>query len=777
MIMALTTGHVALNGEQYSIEVRSYRKSLANQFAAKLGQGAGNYGDLSDWSAWAMADWRAGVGQRSWDAGGTAFSTLDSRFERQLSPGGDITLVGRDKFYDGATPIYLRQSRDITDEVVVSDPVQAGGVTHIASRFTGPTFGAYIDYITVYKYLTPGANDTIRLRADSGGVPGTLLGTFRFGSPPNDNFPQIPFWQRATIDTAVAVSSGVTYWLEIRQEDLPQAGYERRIPYIAGAAGSLWNYGAGYVSGGGPFIFKLNLSGWTPDVLAKHSAGIQFNGAIYMAQNSYLLKYNPSTTDWDLVKDYGSDTIVDLEVFDDHLFIAFGSSKDFEIMDQSGTPVFVTGGKTAHHFLSWGGFLYRATANAIHYTGTSGGPSYTWTADIEVGEKNTDVQIRGLAGMGNVKVYIATDEGLYFLAAGDFVYRITRWPSVDSQNGVGMVHHQGAVYVPMAFGIVRVTVNGQQHQLQNIGLDTLNVPGHNIGLGRAVALASSPMGLFALVTEVHDPDKDVRNRVLSGAIYMWNDLGWHIATLLPPALESIAGHTIFIADAYDKLIVGMSGFIGLYPLPKGTNNPILDREYVHAPYSWMETPWFDADLIEVYKDVESVYINSENVTEERWVRVWWLDDDSTQWEPLGDITSDTQEMRFVTNRPATRRLKLGFTVFNAFQSTFPNSVPTIRAIRLKYMNNVLDKFLWTMAVRFGEELEMIGENEHRTLADQLSDLDIAYRSIPPIPYTDIDGTDYSVKVTDARQSIAKYAIVDGAPIYEGIVQLTMLQVV
>ncbi len=75
---------------------------LSNQMAAKLGQGAGKYDDLQNWSAWVMDDWSAGAGTVDAEGGGFLFGNVDSRVPRQLilPPAMGITTRGaRDDKY------------------------------------------------------------------------------------------------------------------------------------------------------------------------------------------------------------------------------------------------------------------------------------------------------------------------------------------------------------------------------------------------------------------------------------------------------------------------------------------------------------------------------------------------------------------------------------------------------------------------------------------------------------------------------------------------------
>ena len=61
------------------------QRMLANPMAAKLGSGAGQYDDQTNWAFTVFDDWQAGVLQLLPQDGGPYYAEIDSRFRRQLS--------------------------------------------------------------------------------------------------------------------------------------------------------------------------------------------------------------------------------------------------------------------------------------------------------------------------------------------------------------------------------------------------------------------------------------------------------------------------------------------------------------------------------------------------------------------------------------------------------------------------------------------------------------------------------------------------------------------
>ena len=65
-------------------DFRQYLRSNANQLAAKIGTGAGEYSDLESWTAFSMDDWQAGVGKKDPTAGGFLYGESETRWPNRL---------------------------------------------------------------------------------------------------------------------------------------------------------------------------------------------------------------------------------------------------------------------------------------------------------------------------------------------------------------------------------------------------------------------------------------------------------------------------------------------------------------------------------------------------------------------------------------------------------------------------------------------------------------------------------------------------------------------
>ena len=185
-----------------------------------------------------------------------------------------------------------------------------------------------------------------------------------------------------------------------------------------------------------------------------------------------------------------------------------------------------------------------------------------------------------------------------------------------------------------------------------------------------------------------------------------------------------------------------------------TDNPNaldLDTLAYTAPYASIETDWIYGGLKDVDKDWESVMVLGEDIDELHPVRVYWLDDDSTHWEYLGEITASGQEIRWTdyTNRPNSKQLAIGLGLY-AKESVNYQGTPIVRAVRVKYHNMVRDTFRWNLPIQVSDEQTMLdGDLNTYTATQQRAHLDELVRQVPPIIFEDIDGTQYECKVLDA----------------------------
>src|SRR5690606_36138451 len=92
-------------------------------------------------------------------------------------------------------------------------------------------------------------------------------------------------------------------------------------------------------------------------------------------------------------------------------------------------------------FYAGGGFLWRAVGNKLYYSADGS----TWSAPIECG--SAQYQIRGITELDG-DVYVTTDAGLIQIAPGDFARGAIPFGSTAAGNGVDLLTHQGAMYMP-----------------------------------------------------------------------------------------------------------------------------------------------------------------------------------------------------------------------------------------------------------------------------------------------------------------------------------------
>jgi hypothetical protein len=216
-----------------------------------------------------------------------------------------------------------------------------------------------------------------------------------------------------------------------------------------------------------------------------------------------------------------------------------------------------------------------------------------------------------------------------------------------------------------------------------------------------------------------------------------------------------------------------AGKVASVPLSAAADNPVKSALSRYAPYGWMETPRYTGGLMEVTKDLESIYIDGDFPTGTS-VDLYWQDDASTGWEQLGSVTAGGTEVRWTSNRPNTKGLRLGLLL----RTTDETATPLIRAVRVKYMAMVKDRYRWAFTVRVGDNLETVdGKIEYYNADAQRAALWTAAQSVPPVTFTDLDGTEYTVKVLDCIETAAKYQRdLVGTITFDGHMNLSLLQV-
>jgi hypothetical protein len=200
------------------------------------------------------------------------------------------------------------------------------------------------------------------------------------------------------------------------------------------------------------------------------------------------------------------------------------------------------------------------------------------------------------------------------------------------------------------------------------------------------------------------------------------------------------------------------------------------------PYGWLEYDWFDGDIRELNKDIESLTIIGESIAAANPIKAYWQDDASTDWELLGTFDSNTETIRWsdYTTRPRTKRLKLGFQL-----STLDADVtPRIQAIILRYQTHLKDRYRWQFTIICYDnqtgtngELLSLTRAQMEAALDQLEGTDTSDEQTAPFILTDVNGNLYEVKVLAASQMITDLdkKVGDSTDEYATIYQWTLEQ--
>lgn len=486
---------------------------------------------------------------------------------------------------------------------------------------------------------------------------------------------------------------------------------------------------------------------------------ISFNGQVYAINDNDMWKWSDSGNVWTVVGAIGASGAVSAAVFDNNLYIGCGANGLVKM--NTSESFSLAAGTLTSLLLSGKGYLWRAYQNDYYYSvdGTS------WTGPIEVGPD--DFTIRGMAGMGDA-IYFSTDEALWASLFGDVVQEITRWGVPQSTNGRGMIHYAGELYIPVGKDVLRLTPG---HQILNMGLNTVeSLPSDK--QGPVYRLASLNNWLIALI----DPTQSTDQRATAWA---WDGDGWHHLLSLPPGLK---GRALHFQTEGQYLWVGATDSTHLYPfrivLPNDLNNPAKDNNSTvqYQPYGWLETDWFHGGLFEIQKDFESVYVAGEEIDSGQWVKVYWYDDDSTAWEYLGQITSNRQELRWSTagTRPNSRQLKIGLLLY----TDTANATPIVNAVRVKFHPMLTDLLRWQLSIRVDDDIQLLDNTIESRTPNQIEDaLETVLRSVPPVTFVDVDGTNYTVKADSGALSILRFKYENSAKEYEGVYRITLRQVV
>jgi len=731
---------IKLDGTYYKLK-QLPTQTLANQMASKVGQGTSEYGDLTTWSAWIQDDWQSGVGKLRphREQGGFLYGEVESRVPGQLILPTLMTEV---------TSTNLIKNKNVNADWDIPQTI-GSSVPRGAVAFTTPSttiLGAHKYWI--YAAIPPGTTLTFALYTNSGSsLPNTLITSTTYVMPEtNVGY----YWHGVSLTAALSAST--QYWLVV----YPTSGTfvwarattqeENAVVFSAYYTGSVWDYLTGY--------FSLATNHCPLATAATNSgAGLfRFNNQLYAYSNNRLWKYDSANIEWDSVGAItGITAVTGATVFDSTVYFGNeGGDADYTTMNTS--EAFTDTGSDGHIFAKFRGLLWRANANYVEYSddGTTWEPTTTFGDPIYVSD--TSDPVTGLCGMGDI-MYAATTRGLVPIYPGDVITGGQTWGSYHAQNGARMVEFEGALYITVNGRVVRYTEDGS---IQDVWMtrDDDVLAGR---IGKVWDLEKTNNWLFALVEATATNGKPT--------IWAYQNNAWHHFATLPNSASNVSGLAVDYDLFYDKTTQKLwcitpdwctfCWYISDYSV-----NPYNDTASAYAKSAWIEWDWFDSPILEAPKDYESVTIMGENLSANRYVEVYWKDDDSTGWELLGTADSNIEELRWTIamgTRPNTKRFKLGLLLVTKGRT----GTPRIRAVRVKYHLMVRDWFRWNLVLdvsgrSISYQMGDDGSRNTTTGAQQKTALDTLVKKVPPFLYQDVDGQQWEVKVTDANFQYTKY---------------------
>lgn len=755
----MTKGHIALGTtvaelrEYMLVDVRQYLRTNANQMAAKLGQGAGDYGDLELWTAWLMDDWQAGVGKSDAEGGGFLYAETETRWPGRITlPGALIPAIPQDdtnyplNFESTAGQIKPESSLDIgTGETVV--------------RFAKAITGNGTPLIGVHFATTPNpsvlSGDPILFKVElwsstgSPAVPNALIESYEdiddgiythfapFTTTLTDTVTYHIVWYPST--------AGQTLTLPIDTSSDDAAG-----DLVSTYNGSTWT---GAYTGGRPLMTPV--MGMPDDSVTKI---VYFPAAdkMYAAAGAKLFRQTDDTTSWTSIKTFGA-SITDLFVLGSTLYCGLGDATNYQTMNSSET-FSATPAVPGRLFTYWGGYIWRAVANAVYYSSDGS----TWSSALTMCP--TGFLVNGMAGH-NDNMYVATDDALRYVTYGDLVIEQTPWNMIDTaeETGKNMLSYQGALIIPQGQSITRFDSGA----MLPIGPDL----GEGLPIfqaGDVQDLAAQNNWLFCLVL----------GEAGQSTVWAYNGQGWHNVAVSPAADIHYFTCMHYRRDTRRLYIGTNDGAIYHVTVP---DTPSISDENAFtwtSGYGWLETDWFFGGLHDVQKDFESVYISADYCDSDNPIKVYWQDDASTGWEYLGQVTSEREELRWsdYTTRPNSRQVKIGLGIYSR-QSIFNDGGPEVRAVRVKFHNMTSDVYRWSLPLQISDDQTTLDNamNPYSASA-QRAHVDLMATQIPPIIYRDIDGNSYETKVLDVAFQVDKLEYLNAGNSYSGVARVTLEQV-
>ena len=697
--------------------------------------------------------------------------------------------------------------------------------------FTAPAGGITCDLVqllvgSLYSWRVY----TVALCADDGGVPGEVLKSNTVGPWSGFNAIYGTSWLEVEWEAGgQALTGGATYHITLEPTTMEALWWQRMV--WVGCAGG------GY--GDGVSHERIGTGGWEAQAqdlyfrvnrrkLDGAPVGFgRYDGKWYCAAGDAVYEWDEAAKAWDVSDEKSGDDVTALEVWGGYLWAARGSAGN--VRRYNGTAWANAPGPVEGTLLkAGGGYLHRTGTGSndhkVYYTvnGTD------WT-EIEVG--SGDYGITGMAWYRDMLV-VSNAVRLYGTAA-DLAYPLLDWSTqeeTDNGKGMSVWGKTGCLYIPLRFGLYRY--NGDTMVAvgpeQGMGLPAERA-GRIVGLvgtgnwllaavdagasGYSSVMCYNGMGgwhelqrceqekqrIQALGFEtIHSPNRlwfgmSRQTRYLMLPDYTDNPWGWsgyEFNVSGEIELSWMGGELLEVVKDLREVVVRGEGMGAdqladvYYEVDRSGQWMYLGR-VTESPRQALafEASEFAAKVVGEGSTRTTIELAAGSTTEDMaggdWVRV------NGEVAQVASITDDTFVLGMALeaapesgdvvygSRPAGREFRLKLVL----ATTDKTATPKVKAIFVRYQNNVLDRFVYALRVRVEDGLSDLAGNPYpHTAADLRVLLDGWCKRICPFVLYDPDGVGHMVKVTGAGEGGMKRKAVAGGQQYGSVYAVNLVEV-
>ena len=342
----------------------------------------------------------------------------------------------------------------------------------------------------------------------------------------------------------------------------------------------------------------------------------------------------------------------------------------------------------------------------------------------------------GRDAAGEHILYAATKEGLFAHDSANARFVPTEFELPFHEfNGVGSIRWRDSIYVPSGLGIYKY-INGS-----NNAVITVMGPDRDDGLpatyrGTIKDLAGSHTELIAAIDATTAPGAQGEDDIpwqygatagMSGhsspviavstgqsSIVAWNDTGWETKWVAPTANKGKPIDMLHVSDAGKgdyRLWWGFNGKVYHQLIPFDVTNPsqltsVGGTDYAYDTSGVHETPWFDAQQVEIDKLALKLKVEVDGAGTNETVVVQYATDYSDSYTSLGTISSSgTTEYSFASGVGVSfRSIKFKLTLAREAGSTIAiqKKTPDVVSLTLEYRKKLPAKYGHTVEVSLND---------------------------------------------------------------------------